>query len=415
MTLGDHPLLPSGVGTQTKYVIEALLKTGKYRFFSLGGAIQHPSLDAQKVEEWKDDWIIQPVNGYGEREQLRGLIQQIRPDIVWFMTDPRFYEWLWKMEKEIRPYAPLVYYHVWDNIPLPHYNAPWYESTDVICSISKVTHNVVTGVSPQVESYYVPHAVNPLFFNNMKNTPEGRAEIARVRRDNDIEDGRFVFFWNNRNARRKMSGSLVYWYSQFLEKVGYDKTLLLMHTAPRDPHGQPLDELQRHFNIPPECMKIHNKKVPPQHLNYLYNMSDCTINVADAEGFGLATLESLATGTPIIVSMTGGLQEQVTDGKEWFGIGIEPAAKAIIGSQTTPFIFEDRVAGKDVIKAMEDMLNMPKDQYDLLASLGEQHVQKNYNFDVFEKQWVDIMNSVHQKYGSWETRKNYNHWETITL
>ena len=28
LTLSDHPLLPSGVATQTKYVIEALLKTG---------------------------------------------------------------------------------------------------------------------------------------------------------------------------------------------------------------------------------------------------------------------------------------------------------------------------------------------------------------------------------------------------
>ena len=39
LTLSDHPLSPSGVGTQTKYVIEALLKTGRYQIFSLGGAI----------------------------------------------------------------------------------------------------------------------------------------------------------------------------------------------------------------------------------------------------------------------------------------------------------------------------------------------------------------------------------------
>ena len=46
----------------------------------------------------------------------------------------------------------------------------------------------------------------------------------------------------------------------------------------------------------------------------MYNMADCTINISDAEGFGLATLESLACETPIIVNMTGGLQEQVTNG-----------------------------------------------------------------------------------------------------
>ena len=43
LTISDMPLSPSGVGTQTKYVIESLLKTGKYQVISLGGAIKHPS------------------------------------------------------------------------------------------------------------------------------------------------------------------------------------------------------------------------------------------------------------------------------------------------------------------------------------------------------------------------------------
>ena len=41
LTISDHPLLPSGVGTQTKYVIEALLRTGKFKVISLGGAVKH--------------------------------------------------------------------------------------------------------------------------------------------------------------------------------------------------------------------------------------------------------------------------------------------------------------------------------------------------------------------------------------
>ena len=40
LTLSDHPLSPSGVGTQTKYVCEALLKTEKFQVVSLGGAIK---------------------------------------------------------------------------------------------------------------------------------------------------------------------------------------------------------------------------------------------------------------------------------------------------------------------------------------------------------------------------------------
>ena len=46
---------------------------------------------------------------------------------------------------------------------------------------------------------------------------------------------------------------------------------------------------------------------------------------------------------------------------------------------------------------------------------GAKHVQKNYNFQDFEKKWVDLMDSVYDKYGSYENRKNYKGWEFIKL
>ena len=64
LTISDHPLAPSGVGTQTKYFIEALLKTGRYQVVSFGGAMKHNKHDPIKTQEWKDDWIIYPVDGY---------------------------------------------------------------------------------------------------------------------------------------------------------------------------------------------------------------------------------------------------------------------------------------------------------------------------------------------------------------
>ena len=66
-TLGDHPLSPSGVGTQTRYFIEGLLKTGRYQVFSLGGAIKHENYNPIKTEEWGDDWVIHPIDGYGTK------------------------------------------------------------------------------------------------------------------------------------------------------------------------------------------------------------------------------------------------------------------------------------------------------------------------------------------------------------
>ena len=58
LVLSDHPLSPSGVGSQTKYMIEALLKTGRYRFMCFGGALKHNDYRLQKVDPWGDDWQI---------------------------------------------------------------------------------------------------------------------------------------------------------------------------------------------------------------------------------------------------------------------------------------------------------------------------------------------------------------------
>ena len=105
--------------------------------------------------------------------------------------------------------------------------------------------------------------------------------------------------------------------------------------------------------------------------------------------------------------MTGGLQEQVTDGENWFGIGIEPASKAIIGSQDVPYIYEDRINKDDFIDALTKMLEMPEDERQKLGELGRNHVQKNYNFETFCNDWVKTIDETIEKHGSWETRKGY--------
>ena len=410
LTLSDHPLLPSGVGTQTRYIIEALLRTGKFEIISLGGAVRHHDYNPIRTEEWGDDWTIFPVDGYGTPEQIRGILHGNKPDILYFMTDPRFYGWLWEMEDEIRPHIPMVYYHVWDNRPYPTFNKRWYVSTDKILSISKVTSDIVRNVAPEVDEEYVPHAVDRNVYR-----PLVDQDVKDIKNRNPKVGDKFVAVWVNRNARRKQSGTLLFWWKEFLDRVGHDKAVLVMHTDLRDPHGQPLDVLAGHLDLDKGQVLFSTNKVPSESLAQMYNMADVVVNISDAEGFGLGTLEALSCGTPIIVNMTGGLQEQVTDGKEWFGVGIEPASKAIIGSAQVPWIYEDRMNKDDFVNALEKIYNMTDEERKEMGKKGIAHVEKNYNFEDFQNRWVKIMLDVHEKYGSWETRKGYNQWEVIDL
>jgi len=404
-TISDHPLSPSGVGTQTKYIIEGMLKTGKYEFVSFGGAVNHPQHQPQKTEQWGDDWIIWPIDGYGNKDQVRSMIHQQKPDILWFMTDPRFFTWLWEIEHEIREHIPMVYYHVWDNYPAPKFNRPLYLSNDHVACISRLTHDIVQTVAPEVKSSYVPHAVDSEIF-----APIGREGKEQLKETHGLKD-KFVCFWNNRNARRKQSGTLIWWFKDFLDRVGHDKATLIMHTDTKDQHGQDLDAIIAELGLTDGQVMFSRAKVQPSDMAGLYNMSDVTINISDAEGFGLATLESLSCGTPILVNMTGGLQDQVTDGENWFGIGLEPSSKAIIGSQQVPYIYEDRLNKDDFLDALNKLYDMNSVDRDKLGSAGRAWVEKKFNFDDFINTWDTLFTELNESAGSWDDRENYTPYE----
>tara|TARA_Y100001938_G_C8002592_1_gene385531 strand:+ start:647 stop:1045 length:399 start_codon:yes stop_codon:yes gene_type:complete len=132
--------------------------------------------------------------------------------------------------------------------------------------------------------------------------------------------------------------------------------------------------------------------------------------------------------------MTGGLQEQVTPLRKVteksmlqrnlkspqvteyaHGIGLEPASKAIIGSQEVPFIYEDRLSGDSVVEALLKMYEYGKEKRAELGAAGRAHVEKSYNFKNYAKKWEKIMMDTHKQFGSWETRKGYKSWEMIKV
>ena len=327
---------------------------------------------------------------------------------MWFMTDPRFFPWLWEIEDEIRSLVPMVYYHVWDNYPYPDFNKVWYDSCDHIACISKVTHDIVKNVSPETDSFYLPHAVATDIFK-----PTSLEERSNLRKEMGLEEDKFILFWNNRNARRKQSGTLIFWFKEFLEKVGKDKAQLIMHTDPKDPNGPNLFAVIKKLGLDNGEVQFSTQKVDFEQLAAIYNAVDVTVNISDAEGFGLSTLESLACGTPVVVTMTGGLQEQVTDGKEWFGVGIEPSSKSVIGSQDIPYIYEDRINGEDFVNALLKMSEFTKEQRLEIGKKGHEHVMKSYNFESYWKKWDEKLTEIYEKHGGWGQRKDYKRW-TLT-
>ena len=68
LLLSDHALCTSGVGVQSRHLIDGLIKKGEWSFRQFGAAIKHTDYNTIVVNE---DFIIKPIDGFGSPEMLR--------------------------------------------------------------------------------------------------------------------------------------------------------------------------------------------------------------------------------------------------------------------------------------------------------------------------------------------------------
>jgi glycosyltransferase involved in cell wall biosynthesis len=457
LLLSDDLRMSSGVGTMSREIVVGTID--KYDWVQLGGAIQHP--DKGKVFDMNDSMIeetgiqdaslkIYPIDGYGDQEMLRSILDIEKPDAILHYTDPRFWKWLYDMEHEVRQSIPIYYYNIWDDLPYPRWNEPFYESCDLIMNISKQTHNIVQNVcqnKPRTDwdSTYVPHGISEKYFYPVKNEKE-RLEMNKMKSElfqgKDIE---FCLFYNNRNIRRKMTSDTILAFKTFadrLPKEQRDKTAFVLHTQPIDPNGTDLPAVVEEI-CPDLNIIFSTNKLSAQHLNYLYNIADVTINLASNEGFGLGTCESLMCGTPIIVNVTGGLQDQcgfklkdkhityqdygkiesLHDWREWennedltHGEWVKPVwpkTRSLQGSPPTPYIFDDRADWVEVADSIQYWYDLGKEQRDECGFKGHEWVcgdEAMMSARAMCGLFIDHMETAFDK---WTPRKRFELMEVV--
>ena len=197
LLFSDDLRMSSGVGTMSREFVLGTLK--HYDWIQVGGAIKHP--DSGKVIDMNEsvrqetgvkdaNLKIYPVDGYGSAELLRYLITAEKPDAILHYTDPRFWEWLYQMEHEIRQHIPIFYYNIWDDLPYPMWNEPFYESCDLIMNISKQTVNIVDNVRKDVptndwNNTYIPHGINHKNFYPIDKEHAKYEELIKFRKNSN--------------------------------------------------------------------------------------------------------------------------------------------------------------------------------------------------------------------------------------
>jgi len=453
LLMSDDLRMSSGVGTMSREFVLGTLQ--HYDWVQIGGAIRHPEdgkivdmNDAMRKQTGVENAYLKiyPISGYGNTDLLRAIIDMESPDAILHYTDPRFWGFLYQMEHEIRQEIPIFYYNIWDDLPYPMWNEPFYESCDLIMNISKQTHNIVNNVAVKKprndwDNTYIPHGINEENFYpiNELDVKEWGDLLNFKRNMTEGKNYDFIVFWNNRNIRRKLPGDVIMAYKTFcdvLPKEKADKCALIMHTQPRDENGTDLPEVVRSC-CPDYDVIFSHKKLEDRELCFLYNIADVTINMASNEGFGLGTCESLMCSTPISVNVTGGMQDQcgfrykdklltyedyswvhsLHEAELWkededltWGEWVKPvwpSNRSLQGSIPTPYIFDDRPRFEDFADALKGWYDMEPEKRRECGMKGHEFVMGDdamMSAKAMSQNFIDHMDTAFEK---WTPRKRY--------
>jgi hypothetical protein len=402
LLLCDDIRMHSGIATMAREIV--IGTSHHFNWINLGAAINHPeagkgfdiSAEVNKLADIEDAWVrVLPNNGYGDAMQIRGLIAQEKPDAIFIFTDPRYWTWLFEIEREIRNEIPIHYLNIWDDLPAPLYNKSYYESCDLLMAISKQTKNIneiVLGESAKDKIIkYVPHGINDKYFFPIREGHEN-FELLQEFKKNMFQGKEFDFvvLFNSRNIRRKSPGDVILSYKLFCDLIGEErakKCALVMHTQAVDENGTDLYAVREALCDENTNVFFSQEKLDTPQMNLLYNAADIGLLITSNEGWGLSLTETMMAGRMIIANVTGGMQDQMRftdkDGKwidfssdfpsnhrgtykecgEW-AIPVFPSNISMVGSVPTPYIFDDRCRPEDVALKILQAYNMPREERD---------------------------------------------------
>ena len=460
LLLSDDLRMHSGIATQAKEFVMGTID--KYDWVQLGGAVKHPEqgkvIDmSQAVQQ---EWGVQgaylkiyPISGYGNSQILRDILKIEKPDAIMHFTDPRFWIWLYQMEHEIRQNIPIMYYNIWDDIPDPLYNTHYYRSSDMLMGISKQTYGINKRILSKYgyedwQTQYVPHGISDKRIFKIED--KGDTKFREFEQKQGLDKYKFKILYLNRNIRRKSPGDVALAYKHMMDKLTPEQQkecVLVWHAAPSDENGTDMRALCK--TLLPEYPVIFthdnhpNGSFTDEDMNYIFNSCDVYINMASNEGFGLGSLEALTVGTPIVVNVTGGLQDQCGFKKKvWtkaedgtmssedvyltaedyvelksnhkgeykeHGEWVKPVFPSNIscqGSPLTPYIFDDRCSFEDAGEALLNWYHAGSKERERCGELGRQFVlnEGRMTGKLMSESFIKNIETTFEK---WKPREKY--------
>jgi len=444
MLICDDLRVHSGVATVAR---ELVLNTAQhFNWVNIAGAINHPekgkrfdiSADTNANTGLTDASVfLYPVDGYGNPDLIRQLIQIEKPDAIMLITDPRYFEWLFQIENEIRQEMPIIYLNIWDDYPAPLYNKAFYESCDALLAISKQTrliNELVLGEKAKNKViHYVPHGLNHEMYYPIEKEDELKELEAFKTNLFGGKEKDFIVFFNSRNIRRKQIPDTMFAFKIFLDTLPKEKAAkcaMVMHTEVISDHGTDLEAVRKIlFPDYPEAIYFSINKLDNKQLNQLYNIADAQILLTSNEGWGLSLTEAILAGTVIIANVTGGMQDQMRfedENGNWFvpspelpsnntgrlrkhgswAFPVYPTNRSLQGSPKTPYIWDDRCNAEDAAIQIGNIYALDRKARKELGKTGRNWAVNEAGF-TGEHMGVRAIHAIDKLFNTWIPREKY--------
>ena len=444
LLLSDDMRMHSGIARMSREIVQGTLH--KYDWAQIGGAINHPE-KGKRITIQSDSFFtlpdnssitIYPVDGYGDANMLREVIRIEKPDAILHFTDPRFWVWLYQMEHELRQKIPIMYYNIWDDLPDPMWNENYYRSSDMLLSISKQTYGINKRILHDYEDWqldYVPHGIDS---KKLYKVSKQNSKLLSFKADYGLDDYKFIVLYVNRNIRRKNPGDCLLAFKHMVSKLTDEEKkecCFLFHSAPVDENGTDMKAIVRDLCPGLNVVFTHdvgNPSFDDEKMNLLYNSADVYMNLASNEGFGLGSCEALTVGTPIVVNVTGGLQDQCgfknekgeyLTAEDYVELGsnhrgqykehgewvkpVFPSNISCQGSPMTPYIFDDRCQYEDAGEALLHWYKAGSDERERCGQLGMEFVNDE-NIGMSAKEMTNgFLNNFENLFKNWKPKQKF--------
>ena len=309
-------------------------------------------------------------------EMTRELI--LNSDIVVGTMDETFLETRERVGKHV-PYVYFQFANATRGFPDMRSHHKYFKSTDIIVSHCEAELEVTKSFFTNAQVRSVPIAYDESVFYQLDDAQRQTAKLQMGFRPNDK-----ILLHVGRVSMEKNLQTVLKIFS-VLERVIPNLHLVTVG----EPFEQPFTEfgsypvnlrptttkMYRALGIPEE--KLHMIDVmDPAGLQRLYNISDAVVNLTlnHDENFGLAQVEAMACGTPVIGTNWGGLKDTVIDGET--GYRVSTVVTSALGAKVDWWEATQKIAS---------LLNAKDSERRRLGANGRKYVTEKYTQTPFNE------------------------------